>query len=81
MRELEKFEKEKVVEIISNLNNISVDEIKETSVLTDDLGIDSLDLVEMVIDLEIEFDCTIPDESYEHVRTVADIFKVVSQFV
>jgi acyl carrier protein len=81
MRELEEFEKEKVVEIISNLSNISVDEIKEASVLTDDLGIDSLDLVEMVMNLEEEFDCTIPDESYEHVRTVSDIFKVVSQFV
>jgi acyl carrier protein len=81
MRELEEFEKEKVVEIISNLSNISVDEIKETSVLTDDLGIDSLDLVEMVMNLEEEFDCTIPDESYEHVMTVSDIFKVVSQFV
>ena len=43
--------------------------------ITDDLGADSLDIVDLVMSLEEEFDCEIPDEEVENIKTVGDIVK------
>lgn len=42
-----------------------------------DLGADSLDIVDLVMSLEEEFDCEIPDEEIENIKTVGDIVKYI----
>jgi len=77
MAELKEDQKAKVLELISEYADVPLDGIQEHSVLKEELCIDSLDIVEMMIKFEETFDCSIPDEDYEHVKTVNDIFKVV----
>lgn len=64
---------EKVQDIISNQLGINKDTIKIESRLVDDLKADSLDVVELVMDLEQEFDIEIPDEQLPKVTQVKDI--------
>lgn len=78
MEELTEEKKEVVIRKISELMNISIDLIKPEMELKDNLGIDSLDVIELISELEEEFDCSIPDEDYEYARTVNDIFKIIS---
>lgn len=52
--------------------------VPETSI-TDDLGADSLDLVELVMALEETFDIEVPDERVEHIRTLGDVERFISQ--
>lgn len=77
MAELTVEQKEKIKEIISDLSGFSEETVNEEIELNDGLGLDSLDIVDMFMRFEEEFDCNIPDEDYAHVKTVNDIFKVV----
>jgi acyl carrier protein len=61
---------EKVKEIIVSQLNVSEDEITESASFIDDLGADSLDTVELVMQFEEEFDIEIPDEDAEKLTTV-----------
>jgi acyl carrier protein len=63
---------QKVMEIISQNLDVKRDEIKSTSSFVQDLNADSLDIVELVMAIEKEFDLTIPDEEAEKIRTVQD---------
>ena len=45
--------------------------------IQNDLGADSLDIVDLVMSLEEEFDCEIPDEEIENIKTVGDIVKYI----
>ena len=47
------------------------------SSITEDLGADSLDVVDLVMSLEEEFDTEIPDEEVENIKTVGDIVKYI----
>lgn len=64
---------DKVREIIARQLDVDIESIKAESKLIDDLKADSLDIVEMIMDLEQEFDVEIPDEELPKVQTVADI--------
>ncbi len=64
---------DKVREIITRQLDIDPESVKMESRLIDDLKADSLDIVELVMDLEQEFDVEIPDEDLPKVQTVADI--------
>ncbi|MEA4938205.1 MAG: acyl carrier protein [Christensenella sp.] len=64
---------EKVRDIISKQLDIDAGTIKMDSRLIDDLKADSLDIVELIMDLEQEFNIEIPDEELPKVQTVADI--------
>ncbi len=66
--------KEKVIDIISNQLGIEKEAITPDAKVIDDLGADSLDVVELVMALEEEFDVEIPDEEAEKIRSVGDIF-------
>jgi len=66
--------KEKVIDIISNQLGIEPDAITPEASVIDDLGADSLDVVELVMALEEEFDLEIPDEEAEKIKSVGDIF-------
>lgn len=61
--------KEVVVEQLS----VNADEIKPDSKFVEDLGADSLDVVELVMALEEKFDIEIPDDEAEKIQTVQDV--------
>ncbi len=61
---------ERVKKVISERLGVDESSIKNDAHFIDDLGADSLDLVELVMDLETEFDCTIQDEDAEKITSV-----------
>ncbi len=61
---------ERVKKIIVEQLGVSADEVTESASFVDDLGADSLDTVELVMALEEEFECEIPDEEAENITTV-----------
>ncbi len=68
---------EKVKEIIVDQLGVEADQVTLNSTFVDDLGADSLDIVELVMALEEEFDMQIPDEQAEKIRTVGDAVKYI----
>jgi len=70
---------DKIKEVVAEQLDVSVDEIKEDSKFVEDLGADSLDVVELVMALEEEFDIEIPDEDAEKILTVADAIKYIEE--
>ena len=68
---------EKVEEIIAKQLSLDVDEITESTSFKDDLGADSLDLFELVMAFEEEYDIEIPSEDLEGIATVGDIIKLM----
>jgi acyl carrier protein len=70
---------EKVVGIVSEQLNVPKEDIKLESKFVDDLKADSLDVVELVMEFEEEFEITIPDEDYEKIRTVGDAVKYITE--
>ena len=65
--------KEVVVEQLS----VNPDEVKENSKFVEDLGADSLDVVELVMALEEKFDIDIPDDEAEKIGTVQDVINYI----
>lgn len=63
---------DKVKEIISQQLDVDVSVIKTESAFIEDLGADSLAIVELVLAFEEQFDIEIPDEDTEKIRTVGD---------
>ena len=61
---------QKVKAIIAENLGVAEDEIKNTSSFIDDLGADSLDIVELVMQMEEQFEVEIPDEEAENIKTV-----------
>jgi acyl carrier protein len=70
---------EKVIGIVSEQLNVPKEDIKLESKFVDDLKADSLDVVELVMEFEEEFEITIPDEDYEKIRTVGDAVKYITE--
>ena len=68
----------KVKEIVSQQLDVDVNEIKETSQFIDDLGADSLAIVELVLAFEEQFEIDIPDEDTEKIRTVGDAITYIA---
>jgi acyl carrier protein len=63
---------ERVTEIIMEQLGVSREEVRPEASFIDDLGADSLDIVELVMAMEEEFDLEIPDEEAEKIQTIAD---------
>ena len=70
---------EKVRKLIVTELNIKEEEIKLESDLTQDLGADSLDAVELIMAIEDEFDVQVSDEEAQNIRTVKDIVDYLSK--
>ncbi len=68
---------EEVKEVVVEQLNVNPDEVKEDSKFVEDLGADSLDVVELVMALEEKFDIEIPDADAEKIATVGDAIKYV----
>ncbi|MGI6359281.1 MAG: acyl carrier protein [Bacillota bacterium] len=68
---------EKVKEIIADQLGLGVDEINDDSKVKDDLGADSLDMVELVMALEEEFSLKIAEEELQKIVTVNDVAKYI----
>ena len=67
----------KVREIISEQLGVSPDEVTPEASFIEDLGADSLDIVELVMALEEEYDMEISDEEAEKIRTVQDVVNYI----
>ena len=63
---------DRVKKVVVEQLEVSEDEVTATASFVDDLGADSLDVVELVMGLEEEFDVEIPDEDAEKIATVGD---------
>jgi len=66
-----------VKEVVVEQLNVNPDEVKEESKFVEDLGADSLDVVELVMALEEKFDVEIPDEDAEKIANVSDAIKFI----
>ena len=69
---------EKVRDITVEQLSVDADEVKMESAFIDDLGADSLDIVELIMAFEEEFGVEIPDEKAEKIRTVAAAGKLLA---
>ncbi|NLW16458.1 MAG: acyl carrier protein [Firmicutes bacterium] len=68
---------EKVKEIIAEQLGLEVAEVTAEARVTDDLGADSLDMVELVMELEEVFGLKIAEEEMEHISTVQDVVNYI----
>ena len=69
--------RDRVIEIVCEQMGQSKDKVNEETSFITDLGADSLDTVELVMELEDEFDLSIPDEEAEKIRTVGDAINYI----
>ncbi len=69
---------EKIIDIIVDKLGVDRSEVTPEAVFVDDLGADSLDLVELIMAMEEEFGMEIADEEAEKLRTVQDVISFVS---
>jgi acyl carrier protein len=67
--------RDKVIEIVCTQMTASKDKVTESTSFINDLGADSLDIVELVMQFEEEFEIPIPDEDAEKIQTVGDAIK------
>lgn len=70
---------DKIKEIVVEQLGVDEEEVTENASFVDDLGADSLDLVELIMALEEEFDMEIPDEDAEKIVTVGDAIRYIKE--
>ena len=70
---------EKMIDILCNQLDLDKEQVTEDSEIIEDLGADSLDIVDLVMTLEEEFDTEITDEMIEDMKTVGDVVKFVEE--
>ena len=69
----------KVVEIISSQLRVDPENISESSAIVEDLGADSLDIVEMLMTFEEQFSISVPDEVIPEMRKVSDLVEYLEE--
>ena len=70
---------DKVRDIVVEQLGVEADEVTIESTFIDDLGADSLDIVELIMAFEEEFSIEIPDEAAEKIKTVQDVVNYIDQ--
>ena len=70
---------DKVKSIIVDQLDVDEDKVTLSSNIQDDLGADSLDIVDLVMSFEDEFDLEIPDDQVENIKTVGDVVKYIEE--
>ena len=68
---------DKIIKVIAEKLSVDVSDVVMEASMVDDLGADSLDLVELIMSMEEEFDVEIPDEEAEKIVTVKDAIEYV----
>ncbi len=71
--------KGKVIEIVAEQLGVGKEKVTPETSFINDLGADSLDTVELVMEFEEEFDINIPDEDAEKIQTVGDAIKYIEE--
>lgn len=74
MKQLTESQKQQVKEVLADKLGFYIEEIQDDSSLKNDLGTDSLDDIELIMEFEKLFDCSIPDAEAEKVEIVSDIY-------
>lgn len=72
---------EKLQQIIADVLNVDIDEITPETTFIDDLGADSLDVFQIIMGIEEEFDIEIPQEEAEKIVTVGDAAEAIKNVV
>lgn len=72
---------EKVRSILCDQLDVNEEDVTMESSIAEDLGADSLDVVDLIMSLEDEFDLEVPDEQVENVKTVGDLVRFIEQSV
>lgn len=70
---------EKVIAIVCEQLGVEIKDVKLESKFVDDLKADSLDVVELVMEFEDEFEVTIPDDDYDKIKTVGDAVNYITE--
>ncbi len=70
---------DKVRDILQEQFDVEADKITAETALIDDLGADSLDLVDLVMSFEDNFNIEIPEDELENIKTVGDIVKLIEE--
>jgi acyl carrier protein len=70
---------DEVKEVVVEQLNVNPDEVKLEADFVEDLGADSLDVVELVMALEEKFEIEIPDEDAENIKTVKDVVDYIEK--
>ena len=70
---------EKIREILCDQLDLNEDDVTMSSNLLDDLGADSLDMVDLVMTIEYEFQLDVEDEDVENIKTVGDIVHYIEE--
>ena len=70
---------DRVINIVANQLDVEKEKIKPETSFINDLGADSLDIVELVMEFEEAFDMSIPDEDAEKIRTVGDAINYIKE--
>ena len=72
---------EKVKAILSEQFDVEEDTITNDTTITDDLGADSLDVVDLLMSIEDEFEIEVPDTEIENIKTVGELVKYIEDHV
>lgn len=70
---------EQVMDIVAEKLGVDRDKVQEETAFIGDLNADSLDMVELLMNLEDSFKMTIPDEDAENIKTVGDAVKYIQE--
>ena len=70
---------ERVIEIVCENLGVNKEQVTRNTSFTEDVGADSLDIVELVMELEEEFEITIPDEQAEKIKTVGEAIDYIKR--
>jgi acyl carrier protein len=72
---------ERVIQIVCDNLGVNREQVTRKTSFQEDIGADSLDVVELVMELETEFEITIPDEEAERIRTVGEAIDFIEKEV
>lgn len=72
-------ERDKVLEILSDKLGVAKEELQPQKMIREDLGCDSLDVIEIVMEIEKEFNMIISDELYDGLKTVGDVINLINK--
>lgn len=70
---------DKVKRILSEQFDVDMSELTENTNIEEDLGADSVEVIDLLMSLEDEFDVEIPDEAIDEIRTIADLTAYIEE--